>query len=290
MSTSIFFNKQFIKLGDNIIPMLLTGSSNCFDCGKTLNGNGRISRDWGNHRYETNGGVMATPAEILNSVDNHLAQSIARHTREDQQYVDVVPTVQKVKDRYGWYEGFRIGSSSTSKTSAAMYRAMYSTGIKQALTVEEMLEHGVNIEVYGYFSENDKVSKAGLERRTNVYIESSEHLLGTLLDWEKYYGQTMVPSIKFASENRVERMIKKTRGKSKKAKVPIIVSSYYVVMFNDYYLVKRTRNGKHLSYLTMHAKKFINETKVNKYLKTLPIAENYKAKLVTLHAPQVIYV
>jgi hypothetical protein len=78
VSYDIIYGKQFVKLRKTgeVIPMLLSGSNNCYEIG--VGGrNGRRTRDWSPFRYYNRKGKLSEkPSIILKSLEADLRKCI----------------------------------------------------------------------------------------------------------------------------------------------------------------------------------------------------------------------
>lgn len=134
MSYSLFYDKQFVKLNDNLfIPMILAGDSNCYD---HSGGNARRSRSWGLFAFVTRGKLACSLEEMLEK------QSHEKDTIEGS--------------------GLRIGGSYATYGT---YIGFTKTGCNKALTIEQLKGEGVLLNIHTWYSEKSKeiLREQGLE-------------------------------------------------------------------------------------------------------------------------------
>ena len=288
MSTGIFFKKQFIKVNNEYVPMVLSGSSNCFDYGKN-GGNGRISRDWGNMSYHCGGKLSDTADNILASVDTCFNETVNRCTG-DNGYDNSTTTADEVKNSYGWYVGLRVGNHSTSKTSFNIYRSLYVDGFKKALTIEQLRLKGVTVRLKAMAWDKDKFAACGLKLRDDAFMYSTDQFEAAMNEWESYYGDNANIYICYGSEGELERMFKDNRKvKVQKVKEPKTVNSCYVIKHKvgDRYFMKRTKTKTILNYNVdaIGVKKYLSEKAALSKLKTFNNSDEYQVVYKTFDAP-----
>ena len=282
MGTSILFKKQFIKVNNNYVPMVLSGSTNWFDCGNN-GGNGRISRDWGIMKFHCNGELFATENEILNSIDKSVESTIKNN--ELSTYSSA--TADEVKKAYGYYIGLRIGSLSTTKTSSSRYRSFFSDGIKKALTIEELRLKGVSVYLTVSHYNKETVLAAGLKMRNDAYMNTTEEFEAAMIEWSLYYGKTAGVYVSYGSEDQLERLFESNRKPIVNKEKIAVTGAYVIVYMGNRYFIKRTRKGSYLSYDVMNyqVKKFLTEKAALAKLKMFDNSEDYKVVYKIFDAP-----
>lgn len=285
MSTAILFKKQFIKVNNSYVPMILSGSSNCFDCGRN-GGNGRISRDWGNMSFHCNGNLFATEDEIMSSVDKCLNDEIERCKISELSPA----TAEQVKDHYGWYIGLRIGTLSTTNTTSSRYRSFFADGIKKALTIEQLRLKGVSVRLSVSRYCKDNVIAAGLKMRDDAYMSSTEDFEAAMIEWKEYYGKTTSVYVLYGGEEQLERLFDSNRKEVVKRAKVAVTSAYLISYMGNRYFIKRSKKGVYLSYepLNYQVKKYLTEKAATYKMNTIPNNEQYKVVLKKFDQP--IYV
>jgi len=262
MSYEILYDKCFIKANDKYIPMILTGSNNCYQYDRSSRG--RRERSWLNFTYACGGKQYATEAELLAHIE-----------AEKQKYLENYG--EESLSNFGYYSSFKI--SGNTRTTFGQYKGIFTTGMKKALTIEQLREFDVYLQIYTYdygTKYQDKAKKEGFEWLGSVTIASTEHFFETLKKFEDHYKDSGYSwRIGFDTWN-LEKDIKTIRKKMfpefQKKYEYVTQDHFYTVMFNhrgsSYYYVKRTRNGikyTHYPYLQFatekEAKKLQNRLK-----------------------------
>jgi len=243
MSYEILYDKCFVKANDKYLPMVLAGSNNCYQFDRSARG--RRARSWFNLTYACpDGKRYATEAELLEHIEAEKKKMVENHGDE-------------AMENYGYYSSFKIGGNT--RTTFAQYKGIFVTGMKKALTVEQLKEYDVDLQVYTYdygTKYQEIAKKDGSEWLESVIIESTEHLFETIEKFEKCYKNSKFGwYISFDTWN-LEREIKKIRRemfpRNKKEYKYVDQDHYYTAKFIDngseYYFVKRTKNGIRYSF------------------------------------------
>ena len=282
MSTGILFKKQFIKVNNNYVPMVLSGSSNCFDC-NSKGGKNRIARGWGNMSFHCGGKLFATENEILSSIDTCLNDEIERGRTSEFSKA----TAEQVKNAYGWYIGLRIGTLSTVKTTASRYKSFFADGIKKALTIEELRLGGVSIRLTVSKYNEATVLAAGLKMRSDAFMYTTDQFEVSMNEWVSYFGKTAVVNVVYGSEGELERMFESNSKEVVKRVKKAVTSAYLIEFMGNRYFIKRSKKGTYLSYepLNYQVKKYLTEKAATYKMNTIPNNENYKVVYKTFDAP-----
>jgi len=244
MSYEILYDKCFIIADDKYFPMILSGSNNCYEC--TSNNRERRSRSWFNLTYACpDGKRYATEAELLEHVE-HEKQKMLKENGE------------AAMNDYGWYSAFKIGGNNA--TTFGQYKGVFVTGMKKALTIEQLKHYYVDVVVstYDYGTEyQDKAKSIGFEWLGDVTIRDEAHLFETIEKFEKHYKDSGFSWYVGFNEYNLERTMKRIRrelfAKTKKEYVFVDQEYYYTAKFevrggDEAYYVKRTKNGIKYSY------------------------------------------
>jgi hypothetical protein len=132
MSYDIFYDKQFVKVPqenkeDLFIPMVLAGSSNCYDL------NDRRERSWFNFGFLLNNKLAGTQEQML-------AKQAETRANKIEQYEDY-------KDSsFGYFTSLSIGGGGCNATYG-QYLGITKTGCKKSLTVEQLREEGIGLHI-----------------------------------------------------------------------------------------------------------------------------------------------
>lgn len=269
MSYSILYEKQFIKVGDNLfIPMVECGDNNVYEAG---NGRKR-ARSWCNDKWIANGKTICTREDIENRVNEIRNDAIKRCEDYVKEYDETWSYEDK---RFGYHTGIAIYGKHTSKTTFGNFKGFYLSGCDGALTVEELLKYNVNVCVRlpYYNSVKEEIIKKGLESKETVCPKTTEELINTIKEWDEYYGNEITYYIDFNYVWGLKNLKReKSKTKQRKEKQLIQTKEYYVLkgVGNGMgYFVKNLKYGYKYAYTDTGAKKFINEQSANKFHKSM---------------------
>jgi hypothetical protein len=122
MSYSIYYDRAFIRVNDKFVPMVNSGSNNCFEC----RGNRQIpEKDWGVLNWKRYGRVLFTADEI-----------------------------REIAQEYDWYnqESGMLFKSRNRLFEPGEFERWVVNGMKRAYTVEEYRKFGNELYVLDYSS------------------------------------------------------------------------------------------------------------------------------------------
>ena len=270
MSYSILYDKQFIKVGDNLfIPMVQCGDNNVYEAA----GNGRKrARSWCNDKWIANGKTICSRQDIEQRVNEIRNDAIERCEGYVKEYDESWSYEDK---RFGYHTGIAIYGKHTSKTTFGNFKGFYMSGCDDALTVEELIKYDVNVCVRlpYYNSVKEDIKKKGLESKETTYVKNTEELINTIKEWDEYYGNDIVYYVDFGSDWGLKN-IKRERSKNKKRKEREWVETkvYYVlegINGGNGYFVKNLKYGYRYAFTSTGAKKFIDEKSANKFHKSM---------------------
>ena len=271
MSYEIIYNRQFIKVDDNrVIPFIEMGSNNCYEA----HGTGRKrARSWGSSRMFSNGSMMINNDELLVKIDEYeievkesCANSVKEYNDESWAYD---------AKRFGYHTAISFYGRSTRSTSFGAFKSYYKNGIKEAVTIEELFERGVRIELCVYYWREEDITSKGLEIKPSVLLKSTQQMIDAITEYESYYGNKASVYIAPITDWSLENFISDKRigkRKEKKPKVSVDVNEYYVLRSTETggYFVRNTARGyKYSFYVSGNVKAFITEKE----------AENFKKKM-----------
>lgn len=266
MSYSIFYNKQFIKVGDNLyLPIIEAGCNNVYEA----SGNGRKrSRDWSNNRWITGGKTICTREEIESSIEQIRNDAIANCSDYVKRFDESWAYDEK---RFGYHTGLSIYGKRTSTTTFGNFKGFFMRGCDEALTIEELLQKSVNVRIRLPYWFNDKeLTEKGLERKSEVYPKTTEELLSAVKEWDDYYGGKLDYYVDFSSSwglNNIKR--ERSKAKTRKTKQWVETKGYYVLKGDVGYFVRNLKYGYKYAYTSTGAKKFIDEKSANKFHKSM---------------------
>lgn len=261
MSYSILYDKQFIKVGDNLfIPMVEGGDNNVYEAA----GNGRKrARDWYNNTWCTNGKYYASYEGIMSCIDKIREERIERAKKNVEDFKD--DDFAYDDKRFGWHEGIAIYGKRTSNTTFGNFKGFFKKGCDEALTVEQLKEYGVGVclRLPYWSSVDEKLKELGLERKAQVVVSTTDELLNTINEWEQYYGNVIGFYIDFDNKWAIRNI--KIKAKKIKDKKWIETNTFYVLESLSGYFVKNVKYGYKYAYTGNGAKKFIDENSAKKF-------------------------
>ena len=144
MSYEIYYDRAFISVGSNYIPLVNSGSSNCFEYG--FGGRSICEKAWNVLNWKRGGRFMFTAAEV---------GEIARDY-----------------DEYNQESGMMYKSRHRAFDNSEMERWIIN-GMKRAYTVEEYVSFGNSLYVLDY-------SKGRSSEWERHYFATTDELLGIL--------------------------------------------------------------------------------------------------------------
>ena len=278
MSYDILYDRAFIKVdAERTIPVLLIGSSNCYDVPNNRNGKERRSRDWCNISFHTEGNLIGLNKQILEHIDNYRLRVIKRCEEYVKTYNDIS---WGYSDKgWGYHTGMAFYGKHTSGTTFSAYRSFYANGIKTARTIEEYKDLGVtfDIHVYCWDKQKDFIEK-GIQYKDRVYIKSTEHLTSTIKEFEDYYKpfKMSVYITTHIGDYTAKKLKKKRVVKSKTAKY--VSEVYKLSCLNSWgYFVKQVKLGYQYS---NSGKTFETEEQANKFHSRMKNKDQFEVKKV----------
>jgi hypothetical protein len=281
MSYEIFYDKQFIKAekeGKTVFfPMVYGGSNNCIQYDRS--NRGRRSRSWFNFTYPLEGRRYGMLEEMLENVEAERLKYIEGNKESNARYVaEGKPEWcdEYSDDRFGYYASLAIGGSTTRTTTFGMYKSIFVAGCKKALTVEELLEKGINVSINSsiYSKEDTEKFKAMGKEEFYFYPKTSEELMEKVEYFEEYIKDAPFVSMYVtihASEYTMKNLRKRLYPKTKKEAVNVnTLPEYYVIKdtiaYN--YVIKLTGNGYKYSYNgKSNCKRIANKKEAERFAK-----------------------
>lgn len=275
MSYSILYNKQFVKVADDLyIPMIQSGDNNVYESDR------KRARSWYNHRYVTGGSVWASSELILSTIDRIREERIARNKSNiEQGFLD--DGDQYDDKRFGWHEGIAIYGKHTSNTTFGMYRNFHKTGIERALTVEQLLEKGVQLKMKLYAYRPEDVTSKGKEIKDEVYFTTTEQLVRVVTEWLEYYGEMSDRiTLWFSDDWYMEKLLESQKRKVKRETKFVESKSYYALKSTSGYFVKNMKRGYKYAFTSTGGRKFLTEKKANDFKKRMKNGEHFSVEYV----------
>lgn len=250
MSHSIVYNKQFLRIDEKIIPLVLYGSNNCYDA--LPNGRQRRERQWYSLYFNsTNEQIAVTEAEIMERVKSYCnSGEYQKHFMQNGKWVDDKGLIR-----------------------------FFQNGINNAKTIEELKEDYFFRGMQGYFSMWKGMDNT-IESVVNIYssddlrkfLDAAQDRLSKRTDEEGIYICLHYYNEKFESRVKAERKPKER------------LTDYFAIKIGncDSYLVKQTsRRIRHTSLCNL-TKQFKTEKEANKYVEKL-IEKGFKINFSVEH-------
>jgi hypothetical protein len=277
MSYTILYNKQFVKVADDLfIPMVQIGDNNVYESDR------KRARSWYNQRYVTGGRIWASSGEILSTIDRIREERIASNKRTiESGYLNEQDNYDD--KRFGWHEGIAIYGKHTSNTTFGMFRNFYKAGIERALTVEKLVESGVCLHMKVYYYRPEDITSKGKEIRNDVLFTTTEQLVSTINEWVEYYGELADRIHLYYRDSWTLDELTKSMGKKVKRQRQWVESRTYYVLEginggNGYFL-KGTSKGYRYSYTSTGAKKFLTEKAAKQFHKRMKNKDLFQVRL-----------
>jgi len=279
LSYEIIYGKQFVKLRRTreVIPMILAGSNNCYDCPSYGHSRGRRARDWSNAPWYNRKGkrLSEKPDIILKNLDAELNRRIRnRYHKEDKP--------SDIRNRWGYYASVAISGRGTRGTSWNAWRSQFANGIKNALTIEELDKLGVHL--YFCTITMGEQSTDGIPKSVDIITEPQYFAeLAKWRAWKDGNGKSFYlgfhPHDTDTVLERLRRPNREARRKAKRDKTPVQQDHYFVLTDGYNALVKYTRRGYRYSFSNTGGKRFSTNKEAESYRKRLLDRKAYKAEI-----------
>ena len=230
MSYEIIYDKQFIKVSeDKFVPMILTGSNNCYDH------NNRRVRSW--WAYNINGSIVLTLNEMLDYAKSLRQGIIDRNeSRERDEWYE------EYDDKsFGYWSSIAI-NGSIRNTTYGQFEGIFKTGCSKSLTIEQLIDENVSVVVKNTFYTSNKYDIKPFSR----VVTSGQELIDAVNECNELFKDTPIGvtvDFGYMSDDKPKLLRKKYFPKPKKQKERIEVDKYYTILVNQKYLSKHTRNG-----------------------------------------------
>jgi hypothetical protein len=207
---------------------------------------------------------------VQSDIDRVVARNL--EDRSSGGYVDYSqpPTKDDVLNHYGWYVGLSYRNQGTGKLTATQYAGIWSTGIKNALTIEELNGLGINLEFSAYVGYREEVSE---KPPYTGYIRTETQFYEHLEIWRTWTAAVgwKLSSITLGfggpADFVTEKLLSHRQSQRKrKPKVPVPQDHYFVLENDEGMLVRYLPRGFSFSRGVSHqVKKFETEAKAEQY-------------------------
>jgi len=294
MSYDLIYAKQFVKIETKnepkFIPIVLAGSSNCYDV-VTNSGRERRSRSWFDLRSFTAKNVLATEKEMLENIYAERQRMIDRNNESCKEYPE---SCDKYDDKhFGYFASLAIGGHHTSSTTFGMYKGLITTGVKKALTVEQMKQFsiGVGLSVFSCRFDKESENKATEINKNLGSVETTEELIEKINYYKSLNIDFLVLTVRLdamSDKKALKRMHLHYFPKQYKEKQKIELDEYFVIKTPKGYFYRMLPQGYRYLYTKYGAKVFDTLPQARKYIDKLA-KKGYKSKVETIKEKITIY-
>jgi hypothetical protein len=255
MSYEIIYDKQFVKVSDKVfIPMILAGSNNCYE--HTYKGE-RRARNWFNFSFILMSGLAGSMEEMLKFQEGIRSKKL-------EQYPD------EYKDSsFGYYTGLSNRGGGCNMTYG-QYTGIVKTGCKKALTIEQLLDEGVTINITTSRSAEEKLKSLGLEP-LNFTPRSTQELADFLIGTAPKYMPLTHLNATYTGmfDEKPTRIRKRFFPKVKKEKKKVTSTTGFAIETPVGYFSKGTRSGYLYSPSKTGGKQYLNKKEAERKAKAL---------------------
>lgn len=249
MGYSIFYDKQFVKLESTgtFIPMVLAGSSNCYEW--SPGGRERRERSWFSFNHVAKN-FHATEEEML----AEMAEERQRYIDRNKKTLEENPNWDVYDDKsFGYFSALAI-NGSTRNTTYGQYMGIVKTGCKKALTIEQLREENIFLQfrTLAYGDETKKQHKEffGTESSKYVTVNTEEEFLnqlGILTEIVKGTDISLHLELTGMYESTTKRLRRTYFPTNRNKKVLDTSKGRYVIMIDNQHFRKFTRNRMYRS-------------------------------------------
>jgi len=244
MSYEIIYDKQFIRVSeDKFVPMILTGSNNCYDY------NNRRARSW--WAYNINNKVVLTQNEMVEYAKSVRQGIIDRNnSRERDEWYEAYDDKS-----FGYWSSIAI-NGSTRNTTYGQFEGIFKTGCSKSLTIEQLIDENVSVVVENTYYTSKMQEEYGIEPFSRV-VTSGQELIDAISECNELFKDTPIQAtvnFGYMSEEKPKYLRRKYFSKPRKEKERIEVDKYYTILVNGRYLAKHTRGGYTYSYYSPQLK------------------------------------
>jgi hypothetical protein len=246
MSYEIVYNRQFLRVGDKIIPLVLIGSNNTWETNYE-SGRERRSRDWNPLMNNRNSIPLMTEDEIMEKAQSWTGGPYQQHFMRNAKWVDDKGLLSFCKN-----------------------------GIKNAATLEELKElarnpNGVYVRCYlSVWFKNEKgeqQNKAELQREIHI----SDDLLAYIGEVNERLSQRSGETIYIGIEYPNDKAVRYPKEKPKRRnQLPRMESDYWVIKAgrsDPCFVQKLSARSLRFSFKPEYAKQFKTQAIAEKWVK-----------------------
>ncbi len=274
MSHDIVYRRQFIKVNEEYIPMIESGSNNCYEWN-----NRKRARDWGKHSFYLKNKLSISIEDLSKAMDDDLASYVERYKNE--------ASAEEINKRWSYYTAVHLLSSS--KTSFSQFKSFYINACKKALTVEELNAKGISPIISVYYYKEEDITNKGKEVWKSLPITTTEQLVSEWAKWTEYYkgvSSVYLGYDDWEMDNYFEKE-KRARKLAKRAKPYTETNEYYVLLSSSdkTYFVKNTRRGYRYNHTPIFGKKFLTYKQANTFHKRMKNKDRFEIMTIVSEYP-----
>lgn len=271
MSHEIVYDRQFIKAhtgnSEVYFPIILMGSNNCTET-NMFTGRERRERDWKNIKFILDGKQFGTLDQMLAKAQSERDERLTQEGYQDS--------------AFGSYTCLKMHSNSGSFNA---YKAFWKNGVRDALTVEELRQHHIDVVVFTGYHFEEKLQAKGIEK-IHKTVKTSDELISEVLRIQELLGDmshALYVSIE-ASERQMKQLRRHYRPREKSQTKIVEVDFFFALKSSDEgygYYAKGLRNGRIRTYgEPTVAKTFLTEKEAEAFRKRLSWPSKWVVKKI----------
>lgn len=248
MSYEIVYNRQFLKIDDKIIPLVLHGSNNSYET--TMSGKDRRARDWDAMYLSCNKMIAVTEDKLMELIEDYCGGTYQEHFMRNSKWVDDKGLIR-----------------------------FFQNGIKNAKTIEDMNEEYYFSGLQGYFSiwkHMDNTIENKVEIKSSEDLREFLSVIQKRLD-SKTINEEIYFCLRYYDEEFKPRIQVKKERKPKER-----LTDYYAIKINNHsYLVQVTSKRIRYCCLCDNTKQFKTGKEANRYIEK--IKDKFNAAFTVEH-------
>lgn len=265
MSYTILYRAMFVKLSNGkIIPMIESGDNNVWECD-----NKRRARSWCHARWimKSKTEYACTADEIMGGVeamiDRVKAQYVGKERPDyDRYYGDGAYTDKEIENRFGWFDAISVYGNGTTTTTAQQIRNFFKTGIKMAVTLDE-----IHLDVH-WCSQYPNYEHRYVTTEEELAAAFKEGLDAERDVWISFFGAS-------------DYLYNLKKNETTKKRMPVEHDKGYAVLCNGNYIYKVTSRKLHMTYYPDRAHIYYSRSLAEKLYQKV-IRNNYSSEIVEM--------
>lgn len=254
MSYEIVYDKQFIKVntnnGNKYVPMVLSGSNNCYEWSN--GGKERRARSW--FPFSLDGNLLVDESMVNKYWENSLEEIINRTN----------DTKNDIKKSFGYYTGIYVNGNRN--TSYGNIKGIFDTGMEKALTIEQLKGEGISVIV-----STGWITKGSELKPLSVTVENDNEFIGAINKLEEHVKDSKVSiTVKFSGMHEEKPKYIRKKFFAKPEKELIKTNEVHVIkVSNGTYVYKSHRGGFNYVWDAGTAKYYGNLNTIKNQIKSL---------------------